>query len=70
MKIKKINLFIHLLFHIEMRKCDFTCNGIIRQSIMAVVNVFIRVSTALCRKHTRVSAVPISLDAPAMNKRN
>ena len=31
---------------------------------MAVVNVFIRVSTALCLRQTRVSAVPISLDAP------
>lgn len=31
---------------------------------MAVVNVFSRVSTALCRRQTRVNAVPISFDAP------
>lgn len=41
-----------------------TCSGKIKQSIIAVVKLFIRVSTALCRKHTRVNAVPISLDAP------
>lgn len=35
-----------------------------RLSMMAVVNVFIRVSTALCRRQTRVKAVPISFDAP------
>lgn len=44
----------------------FTCNGKIKQSIMAVVNVLSLVSTALCRKQTRVRAVPISLDAPAI----
>lgn len=32
--------------------------------MIAVVNVLSRVSTALCRKHTRVRAVPISFDAP------
>lgn len=47
----------------------FTCNGIIRLSIMAVVNVFSRVSTALCRKQTLVRAVPISFDAPIKKKR-
>jgi hypothetical protein len=31
---------------------------------MAVVNVLSLVSTALCRRHTRVRAVPISFDAP------
>lgn len=36
---------------------------------MAVVNVFMRVSTALCRKHTRVNAVPISFDAPVIKKK-
>lgn len=36
----------------------------IKQSIMAVVNVLSLVSTALWRKQTRVNAVPISLDAP------
>lgn len=35
---------------------------------MAVVNVFSRVSTALWRKQTRVNAVPISLDAPEVEK--
>ena len=35
---------------------------------MAVVKVFMRVSTALCRKQTRVNAVPISFDAPAIKK--
>lgn len=46
----------------------FTCNGKIKQSIMAVVKLFMRVSTALCRKHTRVNAVPISFDAPEKYK--
>lgn len=32
--------------------------------MMAVVKVFIRVSTALCLRQTRVRAVPISLEAP------
>lgn len=45
-----------------------TCNGKIRQSIMADVKLFMRVSTALCRKQTRVNAVPISLDAPVIEK--
>lgn len=45
-----------------------TCNGIIRLSMMAVVNVFIRVSTALCLRQTRVNAVPISFDAPKKEK--
>lgn len=39
------------------------------QSIMAVVNDLIRVSTALWRRQTRVSAVPISFDAPEMVRR-
>lgn len=43
---------------------QFTCNGTIKQSIIAVAKLFIRVSTALCLKHTRVRAVPISFDAP------
>lgn len=46
----------------------FTCNGIIKQSNMAVVNDFNLVSTALCRKHTRVNAVPISFEAPRRKK--
>lgn len=46
-----------------------TCIGIIRLSIMAVVKVFNRVSTALCRRQTRVRAVPISFDAPASGRR-
>lgn len=37
--------------------------------MMAVVKVFIRVSTALCRRQTLVSAVPISFDAPEMSER-
>jgi hypothetical protein len=37
--------------------------------MMAVVKVFIRVSTALCRRQTRVSAVPISFDAPENTQR-
>lgn len=41
-----------------------TCKGIIKQSIIVDVNVFILVSTALCLKHTRVNAVPISFEAP------
>lgn len=52
------------------KKTALTCNGTIMQSIMAVVNVFIRVSTALCRKQTRVKAVPISLDAPTGKRKN
>lgn len=36
--------------------------------MMAVVNVFIRVSTALWRRQTRVKAVPISFDAPEYQK--
>lgn len=36
---------------------------------MAVVKVFMRVSTALCRKQTRVNAVPISLDAPVIKRK-
>lgn len=35
---------------------------------MAVVKVFKRVSTALCRRQTRVSAVPISFEAPEGEK--
>jgi hypothetical protein len=38
-------------------------------SMMAVVKVFIRVSTALCRRQTRVSAVPISFDAPESTRK-
>lgn len=34
-----------------------------------LVNDFIRVSTALCLKHIRVSAVPISLVAPYSKQR-
>lgn len=37
---------------------------------MADVKLFMRVSTALCRKQTRVNAVPISLDAPVIEKSN
>lgn len=36
--------------------------------MMAVVKVFIRVSTALCRRQTRVKAVPISFEAPKKRK--
>lgn len=37
---------------------------------MAVVKLFIRDSTALCRKQTRVNAVPISLEAPTNLRRD
>lgn len=36
--------------------------------MIADVNVFILVSTALCLKQTLVNAVPISFVAPEMNR--
>lgn len=49
-----------VLFHSSSR----FCKGIIKQSIMELVNDFSLASIALCRKHIRVKAVPISFVAP------